>query len=314
MSAPAIFVGIDVSQQELVVALHPRVTPWTVANDSAGIEQLLARVRALAPTLIVLEATGGLEIAAFASLTEAQLPAQVVNPARVRAFATAVGTQAKTDAIDAQLLADFAQAIRPELRPQNDPATLELQALVTRRRQILEMIAAEEHRLQRTHRSMQPDIRTHIAWLRQRVKGLDDDISRTIRSQPLWRTKQTLLLSVKGVGPAVSSSLIAHLPELGSLTHKQIAALVGVAPINRDSGKTHGKRPTRAGRSSIRSVLYMAALVASRHNPAIRAFYQRLRTAGKPPKVALTACLHKLLTVLNAIVRDNLPWRPVLDN
>ena len=314
MSASPIFVGIDVSQQELVIAQHPHVTAWTVANDTRGIEQLVDRVRDLAPVLIVLEATGGLEIAAFASLTEAQLPVQVVNPTRVRGFATAVGSQAKTDTIDAQLLADFAQAIRPQLRPHNDPATLELQALVSRRRQILDMIAAEEHRLQRSHRSMQPDIRAHIAWLRQRVKGLDDDISRTIRSQPLWRAKQDLLMSVKGVGPAVSAALIAHLPELGSLTHKKIATLVGVAPFNRDSGKSHGKRTIRAGRSTIRSALYMAALVATRYNPAIRTFYGRLRTAGKPPKVALTACLHKLLIVLNAIVRDNVTWRPALDN
>ena len=313
MSPVPIFVGIDVSQQELVVAQLPQVTPWTVPNDAAGIERLVARLRDLAPTLIVLEATGGLEVAVFASLTEAHLPAQVINPRRARAFAIAVGTMAKTDPIDAQLLAHFAHSIRPELRPHNDPATLELQALVTRRRQILDMMSAEEHRLLRTHRSMQPDIRAHIAWLRQRVKGLDDDISRTIRSQPLWQAKQDLLMSVKGVGPAVSAALLAHLPELGALTHKKLATLVGVAPFNRDSGKTRGKRSIRAGRSHIRSVLYMATLVATRHNPAIRTFYSRLRQAGKPAKVALTACLHKLLTVLNAIVRDNTAWHPSLD-
>ncbi|HLY66797.1 MAG TPA: IS110 family transposase [Chloroflexota bacterium] len=303
-----IFIGIDVAGQELVVAQQPITAQWTVANDAAGIELLTTRLRELTPTLIVLEATGGLEVNVYASLAEAGLPAQVINPRRVRAFAEAAGTLAKTDALDAQTLASFAQCLRPELRPHLDPATRALQALVTRRRQVLDMISTEEHRLPRCHRSLQPDIRDHIAWLKLRLKGLEDDISKAIREQPAWKAKQDLLMSAKGVGPAVSASLIAQLPELGTLTHKRIAALVGVAPMNRDSGKWRGKRYIQAGRTAIRSTLYMAALVAARHNPQVRTFYVRLLAAGKPRKLALTACMHKLLTILNAMVRDNCHW------
>jgi transposase len=303
-----IFIGIDGAGQELVVAQQPEATQWTVPNDAAGIELLTARLRELAPTLIVLEATGGLELNVYAGLAEAGLPALVINPRRVRAFAAAAGTLAKTDAIDARILASFAQCLRPELRPHLDRATRALQALVTRRRQVLDMISTEEHRLPRCHASLQPDIREHIAWLKQRVKGLDKDITTTIHDQPAWKAKQNLLMSTKGVGPTVSASLIAQLPELGTLTHKRIAALVGVAPMNRDSGKWRGKRYIQGGRTALRSTLYMAALVAARHNPVVRAFYARLVAAGKPPKLALTACMHKLLTILNAMVRDNRPW------
>lgn len=303
-----IFIGIDVSGQELVVAQQPVTAQWTISNDTAGIQALVTRLRELTPTLIVLEATGGLELNAYASLVEAGLPAQVINPRRIRAFAEAAGTLAKTDAIDARMLAHFAQCLRPELRPHTDQATRALQALVIRRRQVLDMISTEEHRLPRCHPTMQPDIRAHIAWLKQRLKGLDDDITKTIRDQPAWQAKQDVLMSAKGVGPAVSAALIAQLPELGTLSHKRIAALVGVAPINRDSGKWRGKRYIKAGRAALRSTLYMAALVAARHNPAIRVFYGRLLAAGKPRKLALTACMHKLLTILNAMVRDNQHW------
>lgn len=303
-----IFIGIDVASQELVVAQTPGAAQWAVGNDAAGIELLTTRLRELAPALIVLEATGGLEVDVYASLTEAGLPAQVINPRRARAYAEATGTLAKTDAIDARLLASFAECLRPELRPHTDAATRALQALVTRRRQVLDMITTEEHRLPRAHRSMQPGIREHIAWLKQRVKQLDADIVKTITDQPAWKATQDVLTSAKGVGPAVSAALIAHLPELGTLTHKRIAALVGVAPMNRDSGKWRGKRFVQAGRTAVRSTLYMAALVAARHNPVIRPFYVRLRAAGKPPKVALTACMHKLLTILNAMVRDQRSW------
>jgi transposase len=303
-----IFIGIDVAGQELVVAQEPAVPQWTVSNDAAGIERLTAHLQELGPTLIVLEATGGLELAAYASLVQSGLPALVINPRRARAFAEALGTRAKTDAIDAQTLASFAQRLRPELRPHTDEATRALQALVARRRQVTDMISAEEHRLPRAHRSMQGSMRDHIAWLKHSLKALDTDITSAIREQPAWKAQQDVLMSAKGVGPTVSAALIAQLPELGTLSHKRIAALVGVAPMNRDSGKWRGKRFIQAGRSAIRSTLYMAALVATRYNPAIRVFYARLLAAGKPRKLALTACMHKLLTILNAMVRDNTPW------
>ena len=292
------------------MAIQPSLEQWSVGNDAAGISSLTERVGALDPTLIVLEATGGLELPLVSSLLEAQLPVQVVNPRQVRDLAKALGRLAKTDAIDAQLLARFAQLIRPELRPHADEATLALQALVTRRRQLLEMISAEEHRLGRARGPVRSEIHNHIAWLKQRVKDLDRDINDAIRAQPLWQAKQAILTSITGVGPATSALLIAHLPELGTLDRRQIAALVGVAPFNRDSGAWRGKRFIRAGRATVRSMLYMAALVAARHNPVIRAFYAHLLAAGKPPKVALTACMRKLLTILNAMVRHNRPWAP----
>jgi transposase len=302
------FIGVDVSGQELVIAQQPTLKQWTVANDASGIATLTARLASLSPTLIVLEATGGLEVPLVSSLVEADLPVLVVNPRQVRDFAKAVGRLAKTDAIDALLLARFAQLVRPELRPHPDKATLALQALVARRRQLLEMVSAEEHRLVRAQHSLRADIQAHITWLKQRVKDLDSDIRDTIRSQPVWKAKQAILTSASGVGPAVSALLIAHLPELGTLDRRRIASLVGVAPFNRDSGSWHGKRFIRAGRAAVRSTLYMAALVAARHNPIIRAFYARLINAGKPPKLALTACLRKLLTILNAMLRDNRSW------
>jgi transposase len=311
LSESSVFVGIDVSQHELVVAQRPHSSGhWTVPNDLAGITALVTQLRDLNPTLVVMEATGGLELAVLTALMEASLPVQVVNPRRVRDFAKAVGRIAKTDPIDALLLARFAELIRPELRPHADTATLALQALITRRRQLLEMLSAEEHRLARTLQPLRADIHAHIAWLKQRVKGLDQDISDAICSQPLWKAKQDILTSVSGVGPAVSALLIASLPELGTLTGKQIASLVGVAPFNRDSGRWHGKRFIRAGRAGVRSMLYMAALVAARHNPVIKIFYLRLIAAGKPAKVALTACIRKLLTILNAMLRDNRSWAP----
>jgi transposase len=303
-----LFIGIDVAGLELVIAQQPDVQHWTVANDAEGIASLRTRLGELGPTLIVLEATGGLEVPLVSSLLEADLPVLVVNPAQVRALAKALGRLAKTDAIDALLLARFAQLVRPELRPHADAATLALQALVTRRRQLLDIVSAEEHRMARAPHAVRADIQAHITWLKQRVKDLDADITKAIREQPAWKAKQELLMSAKGVGPAVSAALIAHLPELGTLTHKRIAALVGVAPINRDSGKWRGKRFIRAGRAAVRSSLYMAALVAVRHNPLIRALYTRLIGAGKPAKLALTACIHKLLTVLNAMLRDKRSW------
>lgn len=260
--------------------------------------------------MVVLESTGGLELAAATSLLEAALPVAVVNPRRVRDFAKALGRLAKTDPIDAELLAKFAQLVRPELRPRPDAGRLALQALVTRRRQLLDMLAAEQHRLGRAATSLRPNIQAHIAWLQGQIKGLDGDISTAITAQPIWKAKQVLLLSVSGVGPAVSSLLLAHLPELGTLTRRQIASLVGVAPFNRDSGSWHGHRFIRAGRAPVRSILYMAALVAARHNPVIRPFYDRLLAAGKPAKVALTACIRKLLTILNAMLRDETSWDP----
>jgi transposase len=309
MASPRIFVGIDVAQAELVIALRPTEESWTVGNDEPGIAALLRRLRPLAVTLIVLEATGGYERAVVAALATAGLPLVVANPRHVRDFARGTGQLAKTDQVDAALLALFAERVQPEPRPLPDAATHALEALLARRRQLLGMLTAERHRLAHAVPAVARDLRRHIQWLEQRLGRLDRDLDQQIQQSPVWRTKDDLLQSAPGVGPVVSRTLLGALPELGTLTHKQIAALVGVAPFPRDSGTRRGRRRIAGGRASVRAVLYMGALVASRCNPIIRAFYQRLVAAGKPKKVALTACMHKLLTILNAMVRSNTVWR-----
>jgi len=268
-----------------------------------------ARLRPLAPTLVVLEATGGFEHAVVAALATAGMPVVVANPRQVRDFARATGQLAKTDAIDAQLLALFAERVRPTPRPLPDEAAQALDAVLTRRRQLLEMLTAERNRLGLARPPVARRIRTHIRWLERELADVDRDLGRLIEQSPLWRTQDDLLQSVPGVGPVVSRTLLGELPELGRLTHKQIAALVGVAPLARDSGTLRGRRLVWGGRASVRAVLYMGALVATRWNPVIRAFYQRLRAAGKPPKVALVACLRKLLIILNAMARTGTSWR-----
>jgi transposase len=312
MSAPACFVGIDVAKATLDIATRPGGERWSVANDEGGIRALVNRLRPLAPTLIVLEATGGFEIATVAAAATAGLPVVVANPRQVRDFARATGQLAKTDALDAQILALFAERVRPEPRPLPDAATQTLDALLTRRRQLLEMLTAEKNRLGfATAAPVRRDLTQHIHWLERRLRDVDADLEQAVHASPLWRAKEDLLRSVPGVGPVVSRTLLGELPELGTLTHKQIAALVGVAPRACDSGTLHGKRLVWGGRASVRAVLYMGALVATRCNPVIRAFYARLRAAGKPAKVALVACMRKLLTILNAILRSGTPWRPV---
>ncbi len=264
----------------------------------------------LEPRGVVLEATGGFEMLVASELELAGLPVSLVNPRQVRNFALATGQLAKTDAIDAQVLAQFAEAVKPPVRPLPDEETQELRALVDRRLQLLEMLTSERNRLRQASKRVHPLVQEHIRWLKQQIEDLDKDISGLIRSSPLWRAEEDLLRSVPGVGPVLSSMLLTHLPELGSLNRGQVAALVGVAPMNRDSGRYRGKRSIWGGRTAIRAPLYMAALAATRHNPVIKAFYHRLRAAGKPAKVALTACMRKLLLILNSMLRRRRPWGP----
>ena len=267
----------------------------------------------LAPTLVVLEATGGLETFLVGELAGAQLPVVVVNPRQVRDFAKAVGKLAKTDALDAQVLAHFGEATKPDLRPLPDDSTRELQALLARRRQVVEMVTAEKNRCRTATQRLQPQIQEHIRYMEKQLKELEQGLSELLSSSPVWRTKEKLLGSVPGVGPVLTVALLAGLPELGRLDRREIASLVGVAPFNRDSGTLRGKRTVWGGRSSVRATLYMATLAATRYNSVMRAFYQRLLEAGKPKKVALTACMRKLLTILNAMLKHNLSWNSKLD-
>ena len=309
MSEPAVFVGIDVAKATLDVAVRPSGARWVSANDEAGIQALLGQVRALGPTLVVLEATGGYEHAVAATLATAGVPVVIANPRQIRAFARATGQLAKTDAIDAQILALFAERVRPTPRPLPDDATQALEALLTRRRQLLEMLVAEKNRLGVAPAHLRRDIGQHIRWLERRVTDLDRELHAGVRASPVWRAQDDLLQSVPGVGPVLSYTVLAALPELGTLGRKQIAALVGVAPLARDSGTHRGRRTSWGGRAPVRTVLYMATLTATQWNPVLRQCYQRLRAAGKPHKVALTACMRRRLLILNAIVRTQTPWR-----
>lgn len=304
-----VFVGIDVSRDALDVAVRPGGQHERVANDEAGIAALVTRLQAVQPTLVVLEATGGLEMAVTAALAAAGLAVAVVNPRQVRDFAKAVGQLAKTDALDAHVLARFADVVRPAPRPLPDVDAQALAAVLTRRRQVVAMLAAEQQRLRTTPAAVRPRVEAHIAWLLQERDELDHDLHRRIRHSPLWREEEDLLRSVPGVGPVVATTLIADLPELGRLNRKQIAALVGVAPFNCESGRLRGRRIVWGGRAQVRATLWMGTLVAVRHNPVIGQFYARLLAAGKPKKLALTACMHKLLTILNAILQHRQPWR-----
>ena len=313
MSVPAVsFVGIDVSKAQLDVAVRPSGETWTVPQDETGLTSLVARLRTLGPTLIVLEATGGLEVAVAGALAAAPLPVVVVNPRQVRDFARATGTLAKTDRLDAQILAQFADVVRPAPRPLPDAQAQDLSALLQRRRQLVDMLTAEKNRLALAARRIRPQLQTHIKWLQRQISQFDDDLRALVRASPLWREKDDLLRSTPGVGPVLATTLVAALPELGTLTRQQIAALVGVAPLNRDSGTLRGRRTVWGGRAHVRAVLYMGTLVAVRHNPLIAPFYQRLCAAGKVKKVALTACMRKLLTILNAMLKHRTPWAPAL--
>ena len=305
-----IFVGIDVAKDRLDVHVRPSGQAFSVARDGKGLDELVARLRRLDVTLIVLEATGGFETTVAAALCAAGLPLAVVNPRQIRAFARAVGRLAKTDTLDAAVNAHFAEAVRPDPRPVPDEQARSLGELITRRRQIVEMMTAERNRRGRlTNRRMIKSVDRLLKALQRELSDLEADLDETIRGTPAWRETEDLLKSVPGIGDVTARTLIADLPELGTLDRKKIAALVGVAPFNRDSGTLRGKRTVWGGRANVRATLYMAALVASQHNPILRRFYQRLLEAGKPKKVALTAVMRKLLIIMNAIVRDRTPWQ-----
>ena len=304
------FVGIDVAKDRLDVHMRPSGEAFSVARDGKGLDELVARLRKLDVTLIVLEATGGFETTVAGALCAAGLPLAVVNPRQIRDFARATGRLAKTDALDAAAIAHFAEAVRPDARPVPDAQARALGELLTRRRQIVEMMTAERNRRTRlTDRRMIKSVDRLLKALQRELSDLEADLNDTIRGTPVWRETEELLKSVPGIGDVTARTLIADLPELGTLDRKKIAALVGVAPFNRDSGTLRGKRTVWGGRANVRAALYMAALVASQHNPILGRFYQRMLKAGKPKKVALTAVMRKLLTILNAIVRDQTPWQ-----
>lgn len=303
-------VGIDVAKAVLDVAWSTDPgARWQQSNDEVGWAALVARVRALQPTVIVLEASGGYEVGVASALAMAGLPVAVVNPRQVRDYAKALGRWEKTDAIDAGILADFAVRVAPTPRPLADAEHADLDALVTRRRQLIDMLTAERNRLQMARGAVRKNLLAHVAWLEKQVGRTDRDLRTRIEASSVWRVRDQLLQSVPGIGPATSACLIAYLPELGGLTNRQISKLVGVAPLPDDSGTRHGYRPIHGGRAVVRCALYMATVTAVTHNPTIRAAYRRWRAAGKLPKVALVAAMHKLLIHLNAILRQQTPWR-----
>ena len=305
-----IAVGIDVSKDRLDVALRPSGEIFAVERNASGLDRLIERLRQLAPRIVALEATGGFETVAAAALASASLPVVVVNPVQIRAFAKALGQRAKTDPIDAAVIAHFAEATRPEPRPLPDEATRLLADLVARRRQIIEMIGAERQREKRTSMPrLRKSIGRVVGMLEKELAGLDADIDDAVRGSPAWREKEDLLASVPGIGTTIARTLIADLPELGTLSRKQVAALAGLAPFARQSGQWRGRSFIGGGRASVRTELFMGALVAMRHNPVLKGFFERLRAAGKPKMVALIAVARKLLTILNAMVRDNKRWQ-----
>ncbi len=304
-----VYTGIDVSKGRLDVAVRPAGERWGVPNDPEGIDDLVARLGGLRPSLIVLEASGGYERPVVAALAAAGLPVAVVNPRQARDFARATGKLAKTDELDARALAHFAEAVKPEVRPVPDEQAREFAAIIARRRQVVGMLVAEGNRLETAVSPVRERIEAHIAFLRAELDELDSDLDKAIRESPVWREKDVLLRTVPGVGPRVSATLLADLPELGSIDSKKLAALVGVAPLNRDSGVFRGRRRVWGGRAAVRQMLYMAAVTAARCNPVFREFYGRLLAAGKPKKVALTACMRKLLAVLNSMLRHRTRWQ-----
>jgi transposase len=310
MTSSPLFVGIDVAKAALDIAVRPSAQTWQVIYDDVHVEALVTQLNDLSPTRIVVEATGGLERPFVVALLTAGLPVVVINPRLARDFAKATGRLAKTDRLDAQVLAHYGEAIRPSCRPLPDADTQQLRALVDRRRQLVDMMTAEQSRLKTSPARIRDAIESHLTWLRQQVASLDDDLDCLLQASPLWCERDAILQSTPGVGPVLSRTLISQLPELGDLNRKAIAALVGVAPFNRDSGTWQGRRTIWGGRATVRTVLYMSTLVATRHNPVIREFYERLLDAGKATKVAMTACMRKLLTILNAMVKNQQRWQP----
>lgn len=306
----AAFIGIDVSKQQFDVFVRPSGEYTQFSNDAPGLKALLQSLAGLDVERVVLEATGGYEATLAAMLHDAGLPVVVINPRQVRDFARSTGQLAKTDRIDAAILALFAERIRPEPRELPDETALELQALVTRRRQLVDMLTAERNRLRLARSAVQRELRQHIRWLEQRLDHIDRDLGKAIQESPLWRAREDLLRSIPGIGPVVSRTLLAELPELGRLTNREITKLVGLAPLAYDSGSFHGRRMIWGGRASVRSALYMAALVGARRNPVLRAFYQSLVARGKPRKLALIACARKLLIISNSMLQSHQPWNP----
>lgn len=302
------FVGIDVSKAELSIGVLPESEVPSVSNNEQGIAELIKRLKGLSPSLIVLESTGGLEFPVASALAVAGLPVVIMNPRQVRDFAKATGILAKTDALDASVLARFGEAVRPELRPLKGQHVRDLAALVTRRRQIVAMLTSEKNRLQAAPKRVQKDIKAHIRWLEKRLADIEINARERIKASPMWKETDALLQSVPGVGPVLSVTLLSNLPELGKLNRRQIASLVGVAPLNRDSGIFRGRRTIWGGRANVRPALYMSTLVAVRRNPVLKEFYNRLCDAGKPPKIALTACMRKLITILNVMLKNREPW------
>ncbi len=308
-SAPP-FVGIDVAKNRLDIAVRPGGECWSATNDADGVTALVTRLHELQPTLVVLEASGGYEHPLTAALAGAGLPTAVVNPRQARDFAKATGKLAKTDALDAQALAHFAEAVKPAARPVPDAQAQALAAVLARRRQLVEMLTAERNRLHTAVPAVQERIAAHLVWLEEELDEINRQLDRLVAEDPAWRERDALLRGVPGVGPVLSTTLLAELPELGALTRHEVAALAGVAPLNRDSGTRRGKRTVWGGRAQLRAALYMGTLAAARFNPLIKAFYERLCAAGKPKKVALTACMRKLLTILNAMLARRTRWQP----
>ena len=303
------FVGIDVSKDKLDVAVRPTGMRWTEENNEKGTDGLVVRLQELKPSMVILEATGGLETLAVAAMATVNLPVVVANPRQVRDFAKATGRLAKTDTIDADIIARFGEALRPEIRPLKDSQSRDMSSLVSRRRQLVEMLTAEKNRLNTATSLVRKDIQAHIQWLEKRLKDVNRELRKKILGSPLWKEKDEIVRSAPGAGKVLSTTLISQLPELGTLSGRKIGALVGVAPLNRDSGRHRGKRSIWGGRADIRRVLYMATLSATRCNPVIRPFYQRLRKAGKEHKVAMTACMRKFLVILNVMVKTHSAWR-----
>jgi transposase len=302
------YIGVDVSKDLLDIKVLPSNEDQQFSNDDPGVKKLITFVKKIDPQLIVFESTGGLEMLAVSSMIENHLPVVVINPRQVRDFAKATGKLAKTDSIDADTIARFARDIRPEVRPIKDEHTQLLSALNARRRQIVDMLVAEKNRLYTAPKPNIKSIQKHIQWLEKSLEDINKDIDRTIKKSPTWRENDSILQSFKGVGPVVSATLLCDLPELGTLNRKKIATLVGVAPLNCDSGRFRGRRRIKGGRANVRRKLYMAAVASLRHNPMMKDFYDRLIYAGKPPKVALTACMRKILTILNAMMKNRSYW------
>jgi transposase len=304
-----LFVGIDVSKDHLDYALYNEKGSQRVDNNEAGIAKLVTSLKDRQVTLVVVESTGGLEMPVVAALLHEQVPTAIANPARVRSFAKALGKLAKTDAIDSQILALFAQSVRPRVHELPSEQAQALSALLMRRRQLIEMLTMERNRLFSVHKSQRPRLEAHITWLQKELDQFNQDLDQMIRDTPAWKAKDEQLRSTPGVGPVLSTTLLAEVPELGLLNRKEIAAVVGVAPFNKDSGNLRGRRMIQGGRAHVRTILYMATLSAIRYNPVIHTFYDRLKKAGKPFKVAMVACMRKLLTILNAMIKNGTCWK-----